>query len=331
MFKEFIKKVKQFDSVGVFSHIRPDGDCIGSQVALALWLEKNGSFARAFNDHPVPQNLQWLCSYFPIEIPDRELTAQCDAFIVVDGNAPHRFGSYEIYQQEHPRTSFMIDHHPDPEPAFDLSISVDTASSTCELIYNLFSEHDPDQIDERVAKALYTGIITDTGSLQYNSVKPSTMLATAELLKRGGFSPNEVAEQVFSNRTPQQLKLLSLALNSIQLYENNQIAIMYVTREMLEKTNTTNDDCEGFVSYPLSIAGIKAAVLLKDIDDSGIKMSLRSRSRVDVNEWAKKLGGGGHKKAAGASHPGPLKSAITDVVRIGVKQLKNIENESVLP
>ncbi len=316
----------------MFSHIRPDGDCIGAQIALSRWLEKNGVRALAFNDNQIPQNLDWLTEFYTIDIPDAELTAQCDAFVVVDGNAPHRFGSYEIYQDEFPRPSFMIDHHPDPElAAFNIGISADKASSTCELIYKLFREHDPDQIDAGTAMALYTGVITDTGSLQFDSVTPETMEIAADLLRRGKFRPNEIADRVFSNKTPQQLRLLSLALDSIRLYESNQIAIMYVTDEMLRRTHTTNEDCEGFVNYPLSIAGIKAAVLLKDIDGQGIKMSLRSRSEIDVNEWARQLDGGGHKKAAGGFHPGPLDSAIRDVVKIGVRQLKKIENESVLP
>jgi len=320
MFQEFIEQVSNFDCIGVFSHIRPDGDCIGAQVAVSRWLEKNGIRAMAFNDSQIPQNLEWLTEFHPIEIPDAELTAQCDAFIVVDGNAPHRFGSYETYQNEFPRPSYMIDHHPEPDlSAFNISISEDKASSTCELVYKLFREHDLSQIDSGTAMALYTGVITDTGSLQFDSVTPETLEITADLLRRGGFRPNEIIDRV------------SLALDTIRLYENNQIAIMYVTDGMLRITHTTNEDCEGLVSYPLSIAGIKAAVLLKDIDGHGIKMSLRSRSEIDVNEWAKKLDGGGHKKAAGGWHPGPLESAIKDVVKIGVRQIKKIENESVFP
>ena len=117
--------------------------------------------------------------------------------------------------------------------------------------------------------------------------------------------------------------MLSEALGTIKLYENNQIALMYVTQEMLEKTGTTNSDTEGFVSYPLSIAGVKAAILMKDLAEEGVKMSLRSRSNVDVNQWARELDGGGHKKAAGAWHPGPLEKTIEDVIAIGRKQLNS--------
>jgi len=332
MFKEFIKNVKKYSRIGVFSHIRPDGDCIGAQVALSIWLQKNGMDVVAFNDDDIAENLYWLTEYFPVQKASEELTDQCDLFIVVDGNAPHRFGSYEDWQQKKNRPVFMIDHHPNPENEFDLTVSVDDASSTCELIYNLYKEHDINQIDENVAKALYTGLITDTGSLQFDSVKPETMEAAAELLRRGQFRPNLVAERVFSNQTLPQLQLLSRSLSTIELFENNQIAVMTVTKDMLDETGTTNADTNGFVSYPLSITGIKAAVLLKDLDEDGVKMSLRSKSDVDVNLWARELGGGGHKKAAGAWHKGPLNKAIKETVEIGTKQIQKlkIEDQSII-
>lgn len=329
MFEEFIKKIKNHNHVGVLSHVRPDGDCIGSQMALCSWLEKNGVTATAFNDDEVPDNMQWLQKDVMVEKPTPAKLAECDLFILVDGNATHRFGTFHEWIEKDVNTApvWMIDHHPNPVGDFDISISVDNASSTCELIYQLYREHDLDQIDEHAAKAMYTGIITDTGSLQFESVTPDTVRAVASLLEYGGFKPNEVIEVIFSNKTEGQMKLLSEALNTIKLYADNQIAVMYVNTEMLEKTHTTQSDCEGFVSYPLSIANIKAAILLKDFYDEGIRISLRSRSEVNVNEWAAVLGGGGHKKAAGAWHPGPLEKAVEDVIAIGSNQIKEIENK----
>lgn len=325
MFEELIQQLKQYDTVGVFSHIRPDGDCIGAQVATCLWLKKNGIRVYGFNDDGVPLNLQWLAEYFPIQEPDEKSLDECDAFVLLDGNSPKRFGSYSDYIQDYPKPAYMVDHHPDPSDGFDLSISVEEASSTCELIFHLFLQNDISQVDEKVAKALYTGILTDTGSLQYDSVTPETMNVASELLRLGDFRPNEVAEQVFSNKSLNQLHLLSKAMGTIELFEDNQIAVMYVTKEMLEETNTTNDDTEGFVGYPLSVAGIKAAILFKALGD-GVKMSLRSKSNdVDVNKWARKIGGGGHKKASGAWHPGPLEKTIEEVVDIGSEQLVRID------
>lgn len=325
MFKEFIKVLENHKRVGVVSHVRPDGDCIGSQVALCRWLQKNGFEAFAFNDDDVSENLTWLMDYFPVQKPSDSALASCDLFIVVDGNALHRFGSFAEWQAENPKPVLMVDHHPDPEDEFTVSVSDDTASSTCELIYRLYKQHDINQLDADSSKALYTGLITDTGSFQYDSVSPETVEAAADILRRGNFTPNEVAEKVFSNRTMPQLRLLSLALGGIKLYENNQIAVMSVTQNMLNETGTTNADTEGFVNYPLSISGVKAAVLIKDLDEDGIKMSLRSRSNVNVNVWARELGGGGHKKAAGAWHKGPLTDAIRETVKIGAKQLSNSE------
>lgn len=325
MFEELIQELKSFRTVGVFSHIRPDGDCIGAQVATCIWLQKNGIEAYAFNDDDVPLNLHWLADFFPIRKPDEKTLKKCDAFVLLDGNSPKRFGTYSDYIEDDPKPSFMIDHHPDPLDGFDLSISVEDASSTCELIFHLYLQNDISQVDARVAKALFTGLITDTGSLQYDSVTSETMNVASELLRLGNFRPNEVAERVFSNKNLEQLHLLSRAMGTIKLFEDNQIAIMYVTKQMLEETNTTNDDCEGFVAYPLSITGIKAAILFKDLGE-GIKMSLRSKSDdVNVNEWAREIGGGGHKKASGAWHPGPLKKAIEDVVDIGSRHLLSID------
>lgn len=325
MFNKLIQKLKSHKTIGVYSHIRPDGDCIGAQVAVCRWLQKNGIEAYAFNDDSIALNLQWLTDLYPVQKPDEKKLKQCDAFLLVDGNSAKRFGSYAEYMKDDPKPTYMVDHHPDPKGSFDISISVEAASSTCELIFGLYEENDISQIDTGAAQALYTGILTDTGSLQYDSVTPETLRICSKLLKRGDFRPNVVAEKVFSTKSLDQLHLLSMAVGTIELFENNQIAIMYVTKEMLDETNTTNDDCEGFVAYPLSVAGIKAAVLFKALGD-GVKMSLRSKSDdVDVNKWAREIGGGGHRKASGAWHAGPLETTIKEVVAVGAKQLETAD------
>lgn len=328
MFKEFLEKIKSLSPssrIGVLSHIRPDGDCIGSQIALCRWLQLQGFDVTAFNDDDVPENLEWLQKNVTIEKPDQEKLNSCDLFILVDGNAIHRFGSFEEWYKDKKQPVWVIDHHPDPESIFEITISETDASSTCELIYELYAQEDLNRIDPEIAKALYTGIITDTGSLQFESVTPKTVEITADLLRKGKFKPNEVIERIFSNKSIEQMKLLSASLETIQLFKNNQIAVMYVTEEMLTKSGATFSDCDGFVNYPLSIGGVKAAILMKDQGSEGIRMSLRSRSELDVNIWARNFGGGGHKKAAGAWHSGPIEIAIKEVVDEGANQLKNID------
>lgn len=319
MFSEFILKVLSHKKVAVFSHIRPDGDCLGSQIALCLWLQKNGVDATAFNEDDPGDNLRWLLNFFPVLKPTQDLS-EFDAYIVVDGNALHRFGSTAEKLVASNKPIYMIDHHPQPEDVFEAFVSRVDYSSTCELVYELYKEHDLNQIDEQSAKALYTGIVTDTGSFQFDSVTPNTLNAASNLLERGGFKPNEVVERIYSTKTLNQIHLLSKALETISLYADQQIAIICVTQSMFDETGTSKEDTEGFVSYPLSIEGVKACILFRE-DGDKIKLSLRSRSEIDVNYWARKLDGGGHKKAAGASHDGPLEQAIKDVIKLGEDQL----------
>jgi bifunctional oligoribonuclease and PAP phosphatase NrnA len=325
MFEKFLEQIQNYKQIAVISHIRPDGDCIGSQAALCLWLEKNGFESKAFNDDDLPPNLMWMNDLYPVAKPAEKDIEECDLVILVDGNASHRFGAIDEWHKKFRIPLMMIDHHPDPEDQFILMVSEPKASSTCELIWKLFMEHDPSQICEKTARALYTGIITDTGSLQFDSVTPETVAIVSDLLKRGGFKPNEIIEKLYSNKTLRQYQLLSRALSTIELFENNQVAVMSVTQQMMDETGTTNVDTDGFVNYPLSIQGVKVAIIFKDLADDGIKMSLRSRSDVDVNLWARNLDGGGHKKAAGAWHPGPLAQAIRDTLKAGKKQLEKIE------
>lgn len=320
MFSEFISKIIQHKNVAVFSHIRPDGDCLGSQIALCLWLQKNGIKATALNEDEAGDNLRWLLDFFPVIKPDKIDLSVFDAFIVVDGNALHRFGKTAQTLEFTGRPVYMIDHHPQPDDIFEAFVSRVDYSSTCELVYELYKEHDINQIDEHSAKAMFTGIVTDTGSFQFESVTPNTLNAASSLLEMGNFKPNEVVERIYSTKTLNQIQLLSRALKTIRLHADQQIAIICVTKAMFEETGTSKEDTEGFVSYPLSIEGVKACVLFRE-DGDRIKLSLRSRSNIDVNAWARKLSGGGHKKAAGASHEGPLEKAIEEVIKLGEEQL----------
>lgn len=148
------------------------------------------------------------------------------------------------------------------------------------------------------------------------------MHAAADLLKRGKFTPNNIAERIYSSRPLRQLKLLSRALDTITLHENGKFASITITRKMFIDTDTTSEDTEGFVQYPLSVEGVQACVLFREDDEGRVKLSLRSQSDdIDVNKWARNFNGGGHQKAAGAYYEGSLNDAIGDVIAVGAEQL----------
>jgi phosphoesterase RecJ-like protein len=305
--------------VAVISHIKPDGDCIGAQVALCRWLESFGIQYTAFNEDPVPGNLQWLTRETPVQplLPDS--LKGFAAAVLLDGNALKRFS-------RDPGTTFaaadlvtvMIDHHPEPDAGFTHAYSQTDASSTCEMIWDVYRQTGTERIDPTTARALFTGLLTDTGSFQFDSVTPDTLSAAADILRLGDFGPSEVAEQVFASRTLATQRLMGHVLSGLELYENGRISVIALPFDTLSQFETLGEvDTDGFVNQALNIEGVDAALFFKETAPEEIKISLRSKSDIDVNRWARQLDGGGHRKAAGASYRGTLRDAIQDTLAIG--------------
>ncbi len=325
MYTKLVAKLLSHSKIAVFSHIRPDGDCIGSQVGICLWLQLNGVQVRAFNQDLLPENLWWLLDLFPVESPKSSDLDDFDAILFVDGNRLSRFGELaESLIQAH-IPLYMIDHHPDPTDIFDEMISVASASSTCELVYGLYEAHDLDQLTPAACKALYTGLVTDTGSFQFESVTPATLSAASVLLTRGKFRPNEIVDQLYANKSRGQIALLGKALNTIETHFDDQIASITVTQVMFEETGTGPSDTEGFVKYPLSLEGVLGCVLFRE-DVDRIKVSLRSRSSLNVQTWAKKINGGGHAKAAAGWYKAPMQQAKAAVLSLGIDSIKKAKH-----
>ncbi len=301
-----------FKNIAIISHIRPDADAIGSQVALALWLKSHGKNVVAHNDDQVPDNISWLTGFFPVANQDESALNSCDAIVFVDGNDPKRFGRHEAWFRESEQPKFMIDHHPQPSDIFRQTLSVTKAGSTAELIYLIIREHDLENLSPEMCRAIYTGIMTDTGSFRFDSVGPHTHEIIADVIKRGNINVSEIHQKVYDNRTLNQLSLLSRVLGTTELDERTQLATITVTETDLAETGSTHDDLEGFIAHPLSLRDCTVAVLFSERDGK-VKMSLRSKADFDVNKLARFFDGGGHQKAAGAWHPGPLEKAVSEI------------------
>jgi phosphoesterase RecJ-like protein len=206
--------------------------------------------------------------------------------------------------------SIYTDHHWDVK-----------ASSTAELVYRIYKATSLDHISREAAIALYTGIVTDTGSFRFDSVSPATHRAAADLLQLGGFKPNIVHEKLYDQRTSNQYALLGNALSGMQFYAGGRLGTIHVTEAMFRDSGTSYEDTEAFVSYPMSVKGVEAAVIF--IEHEGrIKLSFRSKTQLDVNVWARQFEGGGHAKAAGGWTDGPLDDAIRRVLDAGIRALE---------
>ncbi len=310
---ELARQLRKFNRIGVISHVRPDGDAIGSQLGLCRWLEHNGIDFLAHNDDTLPDDISWIAANLEIRRRAKQELETCDAFVFVDGNSPGRFGDLHPYFAESRKPSFVIDHHPSPSEGYTFLVSEPEAASTAELIYRLYEETAPEAITHEIAAALYAGIMTDTGSFRYSSVGPHIHRIAAALIEAGDLSVAEIHERVYDNRQMKELALVGRALGQIELHEHG-IATMYVTTADFEETGCEYQHTEGLIGFALSVKGVSVAVIFIEQKEK-VKLSLRSKTDFDVNLLARKFGGGGHQKAAGAWYEGSLSDALRDVVK----------------
>lgn len=316
----------------ITTHTRPDGDAIGSQLALGQFLSKLGKQVAMINNDPVPDNLAWLPGVDAIEIFDSSITqhahiGEADVIVVVDTNALKRLGRKMARPVKNSGAiKVLIDHHTEPEPWFDLAFVRDTASSTGELIYELVAAHDPALIDTSMALALYAAIVTDTGSFRYSSVTPAVHRIVADLLERGAVQPDAVYAALYEMRSLQWIRLLSQVLDTLTLRFDGLLSYLVISRRVLEDTGATNEDTEGFVSYGLAIEGVRVALIFTETP-RGTKISFRSKGDLYVHEWARAFGGGGHRNASGAFVRRSLDEVIDEVMASAPRYLGLTDDE----
>ncbi len=314
------------ERVVISTHLRPDGDALGSQIALGLFLRKLGKHVTLLNADPPPRNLEWLLDFadvttFTGALKQLKRVNEADVIAIVDTGAEHRLGALGRTIQDSPATKLLIDHHPGPESWFDQQFLGTTRSATGELIYELITAHDPDLIDGPIATALYAAIMTDTGSFRYGSTTARVHEITADLLARGDIRPEPIHIAIFDTRQASSLRLLSRALDTITTVYDGQLAYVVVSLDMMNSVDARSDEAEGVVGYPLSLEGVRAVVMFLETP-SGIKCSFRSKGDLAINGWARAFGGGGHRNAAGAYiRDGALREVIDRVIAAAPKHL----------
>jgi bifunctional oligoribonuclease and PAP phosphatase NrnA len=300
---QFKAAVSEKRTFVITSHINPDGDSIGSETALALALRNLGKQVRVINQSVTPDNLRFLSDeIFPVEEYDPAVhssairSAEC--IIVVDTNAPNRFFEMAEDVAHSAAYTICIDHHLEPEAFADLYIVDAEAPATSELLFGLITALDAHAITPPVARALYTGIMTDTGSFRFPKTDAETHTITAELLRLGA-DPSEIFQKVYDSGPVNKLQLLGRALDSLQSSSNGALAWMVIRNGDFGATGTVAADTENFINYTLSVGGVKIGLLFTELDGV-VKVSFRSKGDIWINRLAKEFGGNGHKHAAGA-------------------------------
>jgi phosphoesterase RecJ-like protein len=292
-------------------HKSPDGDALGSQLALMLALEKLHKKVTAHNLDPVPEIYRFLPNADRIKT-GLSVQGRYDAYIVVDAD-PSRTG---LFDKEYPADSVInIDHHVTNSHEWPLTWLDPNAAACGEMIYNLIRELGV-TIDRDIALCLYTAIFTDTGSFRYSNTSPASMKIAAEMLEVGA-DPWIVTENVYESFAYRRLKLLGEVLAGMERTEDGRVAWVVVTDALFRKTGTTAEDTDSFINFVRSVKGVEVAVLIRQTGESQYKLSLRSKGRIDLSGLAQSFGGGGHKNAAG----GIMNGALEDVKRTVVSRV----------
>ncbi len=296
-FHSFLKRNSHFI---LSTHVNPDGDGLGSQIALHDFLEQKNKKCYIVNQDKTPQRYLFLDMESVIQAPDgRQLNPkllQKAALIIIDANHIERIGSVGPMMQPHVKEIFIIDHHLTDEEIVKKNFILEQATSTGEIIYHILHSMNA-SFNYKSAQALYTSILTDTGSFRFPKTDWRTHHIVSELLKEG-VNPSAVFQEVYENSSPGRLRLLAVFLNNLTFDCDNKLAFSYVTEKMVEDSGASNEEMDGFVNMPLENRGVRVSVLVKFYKDQ-IKAALRSKGAIDVSAVAQHFGGGGHFNASG--------------------------------
>lgn len=300
--------LKKCQTVLISAHKSPDGDALGSQLALMLALEKLNKTVIAHNLDPVPEIYRFLPHAGRIKT-GLPVQGRYDAYVVVDADPP-RSG---LFDETYPADILInIDHHVTNSREWPLTWLDPDASACGQMIYKLIKELGV-TIDRDIALCLYTAIFTDTGSFRYSNTSPESMKIAAAMLEFGA-DPWLVTENVYESFAYQRLKLLGAVLDGMERSGDGRVAWVVVTDELFCQTGTTAEDTDSFINFVRSVKGVEVAVLFRQTGEAQYKLSLRSKGRIDLSGLAQSFGGGGHKNAAGGTMNGTLEEVKRKVI-----------------
>ncbi|OGQ97825.1 MAG: phosphoesterase [Deltaproteobacteria bacterium RIFOXYD12_FULL_55_16] len=292
---EIVRVLKSAKNVLVVTHIHPDGDALGSQLALGDILRSLGKNVFLYGEEQVCHLYRFLPGGAEINSLLPALQG-FDCAVALDCGDCNRLGTaMDSLLTVHP--FLVLDHHLGHQDFGDLRWISPERASTGEMVYDLAQALGAD-LSLEAAYCLYVAIVSDTGSFKYSSTTADTFRIAGELLRKG-VKPAEVSGKLFDNFTVKRLSLMRLVLDSLQLYAEDRLAIIAAPREVFIKTGTTQADAETFINYPRSLDTVKVAVFLKEAEYGLISVSLRSKGTYDVARIAAVFGGGGHRNAAG--------------------------------
>ena len=308
--------VKGAKTIGISGHIRPDGDCVGSCMGMYLYIKKN--FPKIRVDvflETIPPELRFIKDIEDVRSDFQTDVKSYDLFIILDCSKD-RLGDAEKFFDAAGKTA-NIDHHVSNKGTGDELYIVPTASSSCELVYNIAER---DKMDIDIAKALYTGMVTDTGVFKYSNTSPETMRIAADLISFG-FDFGSLIDHVFYEKTYLQNQILGRALLESIMLMDGKCIVSVISKQNMEFYGAVSNDLDGIVNQLLLTLGVECAIFMYEIAPLEDKVSLRSSGAVDVSQVAETFGGGGHMRAAGCTINGTSHDVINNLTKYIHRQL----------
>ncbi len=317
MINRIIDQLKKSRKVLVVSHANPDGDAIGALLATGLALKSMQKDVCMYNESPIPAVYRFLPS---VRMIGQEVDAieSYDTILVLDCGSIERVGDLAP-KIKNGKTIINIDHHVTNTQFGDLQLIDPDACATAEIIYRLIKRLGL-KFDCPIATAIYTGILTDTGSFRFSSTNQKAFAICADMIENGA-NPYEVAQHVYGHYSLGRIKLLNLALDSLEISPNGKISIMALTQDMMDMTRTQEEDIDGIINYARRIEDVKVAALIHEVAGGGrarrqYHVSLRSDGDINVALIAAQFGGGGHANAAGFSVEATLSDLKNKIVEL---------------
>lgn len=309
------------DDICICGHMNPDGDCMGSALALRLCLLQLEKNVHVLN----PSRDELDASFDILPGADQLVHAgkfkgECATFVAVDAPSPERMGHAAAALQEKARTTITIDHHAAPERMSEYSYTDPDAASTTMLVWALAKKMGVELTNE-IATCAYAGLITDTGRFQHQNTDAAALKAAYEMVSAGA-DASKIAEQFFQKRSLASVRLEGRAIDHMRLLDSGRIAISYITRADMEEFSACKADCEPLVDILRSIDGVKVCCMIRE-EKGHVRGSFRSKDGTDVAEIARRFGGGGHKAAAGFT----LHESLADSIKVVEAALDNADGD----
>jgi phosphoesterase RecJ-like protein len=329
--------IDESKSILISTHLLPDGDGLGAEVALFHYLKKSGKKCQVLNPDPLPKRYQFLDpkKQFLFSTVEKKMARSFDLWIILDTHDPRRLGSLWDSRSNRFQKIVFLDHHPRPKGKLALKypfntsvISQVTASSIGELLYQLFEKLNFVPLDPQIALGLYVSVMTDTNSFRYARTTSSAHQIAGQMIEYG-LNPEEIYQHIYSSKTASHLRLLGILLQNVKISKSGKVAWIEMNRSLRSKYKATADETLSFLNLLLLIREAEVICFFREEDDGKTRVSIKSKGKIIISQLAMKLGGGGHDYAAGLALSTSLRQTRLLVISQIEKLIKTQGNNSL--